>query len=179
MKRIISITAVILGLLTITTQMMKGQTSSLNIEKSYVEFKVSNIKVNSVSGTFKGMKGNVQFDPNNIQKARFDVCVDASTINTENKKRDDHLKTADYFDTEKYPNICFKSNAVTKTNLGYSTTGTLTLHGVSKVVTIPFVLKDKTLSGTFKINRLDYKVGDSGTFMVGNEVTLNIICLLP
>jgi len=146
---------------------------TINNDKSVVNFKISNMKMKTVKGTFSGMKGTVNFTPNNFASSNFDVCIDASTVNTENKKRDDHLRTADFFDTEKYPTICFKSKSITKNADTYLAKGTLTMHGITKEVEIPFTFSNNVLKGTLTVKRLDYKVGEStGEFMVGNEVEM-------
>lgn len=152
---------------------------SLDSENSGVSFSVSNMAFNTVKGTFKGMNGNIIFDPNNVASSIFDVCIDASTINSGNSKRDKHLKNEDFFEVDKYPSICFKSTQITKTKSGYITTGTLTMHGISKIIEIPFTYNDNKFVGEFKVNRFDYSIGeDTGTFMVGNEIDIKIETVL-
>lgn len=161
-----------MGLGMITETM--GQT--INTEKSVVEFKIRNMGVRTVTGTFKGMEGNVNFSANNPSASEFEVCIKTATINTENKKRDEHLKGADYFDAEKYPTICFKSSQVSRTSDGYLVKGKLMLHGITKYVEFPFKYTQNVFSGSLKLNRLDYKIGGDGTFMVGSNVELTITC---
>jgi len=79
----------------------------------------------------------------------------------------------------KHPEICFRSSAVQKTPDGYLAKGELTMHGVTKAVELPFTHTDGTLTGTFTVSRLAYGVGvDTGTFTVGEEVTVTITCAL-
>ncbi len=137
------------------------------------------MKVNTAKGTFKGMEGDISFHPDNPSASSFNVCVDASTVNTENKERDEHLKTADFFDAEQFPDICFVSSYTQKTNDGYQVLGILTMHGITKDIIIPFTYTNESLIGQFKINRDDYEVGkDINSFMAGNEITVEIICIL-
>lgn len=153
--------------------LVNGQT--INFEKSIVTFKVNNMVVNSVKGTFKGMSGIVNFDPNNLADSKFDVCIDATTINTGNKKRDEHLRASDYFHTDQYPDICIKSTKILNSKKGYVMYGELSMHGVTRQVEISFIYSDNAYSGTLKLKRLDYKVGeDAGSFMVGNRVEIKI-----
>lgn len=152
---------------------------TINSDKSVVNFKVTNMKTKTVEGTFSGMKGTVNFSPENLASSNFDVCIDASTVNTQNEKRDKHLRTADFFDVEKYPTICFKSSSVTKKADQYLLKGTMTMHGITKEVTIPFTLSNNVFKGTLTVKRLDYKVGE-GTkeFMVGNDIEIEINAIL-
>ena len=165
---------VLLSLLTFTTI-----AQTIDPSGSGVQFRVSNLGMFTVKGTVDGMKGAVSFRADAPTEARFDVCVDAATINTGNNKRDEHLRTADWFDVAKYPEICFRSNAVEKTAEGFLAKGEMTLHGVTKAVELPFAHTNGTLTGTLTVSRLAYAVGaDTGTFTVGEEVTVTITCVL-
>lgn len=150
---------------------------TINSEKSMVNFNISNMKLNTVDGTFMGMDGNVVFNENDLGNSIFDVSVPVNTVNTGNEKRDTHLKNADFFDVEKYPEIRFISTAITKTLKGYKTTGNLTLHGVTKPIEIMLVYQNKAFKGQFTINRFDYKLGENtNSFMVGKQTKIEIIC---
>ena len=154
-----------------------GQT--INSADSKVSFDVSNMAFNTVEGTFTGMKGKVQFTPDDLTASKFDVCIDASSVNTGNEKRDKHLRNKDFFDVEKYPTICFSSTEIKKYSSGYTAIGILEMHGVTKTIEIPFTFKNKELVGNFKIKRKDFKVGEStGGFMVGKQIKLQINCVL-
>ncbi len=156
-----------------------GFAQIINNDKSVVNFKVKNMKIKTVKGTFTGMKGTVNFSPSNIASSNFDVCIDASTVNTKNEKRDNHLRNADFFDTDKYPTICFKSKSITNNADTYLVKGTLTMHGISKEVEIPFTFSNNILKGNLTLQRLDYQIGEStGEFMVGNNIEIEIICVL-
>jgi len=161
-----------LGFQTISAQ-------EINVKSSKVTFDLTNMKVNTVSGSFMNMSGNVKFDVNDLENSSFDVCIDASTVNTGNKKRDNHLKNEDFFEVEKYPEICFKSEAITKYQGNFVTKGKLSMHGVTKEILIPFTFDGKTFKGAFKINRLDFKVGESTSeFSVSNEISIAVSCEL-
>lgn len=157
---------------------MGGQ--QINETKSNVTFTVGNMKIKSVNGTFAGMKGDVKFDKNDLKSSSFNVTIDAATVNTDNEKRDEHLKTDDFFGVKKYPTIEFKSSAIVKSKKeGYHIAkGKLTMHGVTKEVKIPFTYANKTFKGSLKVKRLEYGVGaETGTFMVSDEVAINITCV--
>jgi len=151
----------------------------IDTKQSKVTFEIGNMKVRTVEGSFTGMSGTIQFDPSKLKEASFVVCIDPSTVNTNILKRDNHLRSADFFDVEKYPEICFTSGSISKTKSGYLVAGTMNIHGVSKKVKIPFTFKDNTFNGTLKINRFDYKLGmDSPTAMISEEATVNITCVV-
>ncbi|WP_073086040.1 YceI family protein [Chitinophaga jiangningensis] len=152
---------------------------TIDTGNSGVKFEVSNMGMRKVKGSFSGMKGTIDFNPQNLSTAHFEVCVAANSVNTGNEKRDHHLKEKDFFETEKYPEICFTSSQITKTATGYNAGGKLTAHGVTREVTIPFTYNNHVFEGKLTINRLDYKIGEgTGTFMVGNEVQMVITCVV-
>jgi polyisoprenoid-binding protein YceI len=110
------------------------------------------------SGEFKGLKGNISFDPADLANAKFDVTVDVASINTGNGMKNTHAKSAMWLDAEKYPLIKFTSNSVSKTADGYSAKGILDFHGVQKEIVIPFTFVNNTFAGSIEVNRLDYNV---------------------
>ena len=174
MKKIFII-LIILG--TISPLILSAQI--IDINQSKVEFNIGSFGFLSVDGTFGGMTGSVNFSPNNLNDSKFDVCIKAKTISTGIKMRDEHLRDEDFLHVEKYPNICFTSQEIKKDGAKYSVKGSLTLHGITKLVLIPFEYKNGTLKGEFVINRSDYKIGENtGRFSVGEEVTITIVCVL-
>jgi polyisoprenoid-binding protein YceI len=110
------------------------------------------------AGEFSGLKGVINFDPDNLQASNFDCTVDVATINTGNGMKNTHAKSDKWLDAAKYPVIRFTSKSIKKTDVGYEATGTLDFHGVQKEVTIPFTFINNTLAGQFEVNRLDYKI---------------------
>ncbi len=156
----------------------QGFSQKINGAKSQVSFTVSNMGFGSVEGTIKGMKGVFSVDPNNLKASKVDVCIDPSTINTENAKRDAHLKTEDFFHVEKFPTICIKATSIAKDGAGYILKGSLTMHGVTKSISIPLKIENKNVSGSFTVNRLDHGVGPDGGFMVGKEIEISITAVL-
>lgn len=152
---------------------------SVNTQKSIVNFEIGNMKVRTVEGTFGGMKGELVFDVDALGDSYFRVCIDASSVNTENEKRDDHLRNEDFFHVENYPEICFISASISKADEGFVTKGSLEMHGVIREVEIPFTFKDNTFVGKLRVNRFDYNVGeDIKTGMVSEEAMLEIICVV-
>ncbi len=106
---------------------------------SSITFKIKNFGF-SVDGTVSGLQGTINFDPNNVPGAAFDVSVDAATINTGNEMRDEHLKKEDYFDVAHYTRIHFISAGVTAAKGGgYILSGKLTIKQQTRDISIPFV----------------------------------------
>jgi polyisoprenoid-binding protein YceI len=134
----------------------------------------------STDGTFSGLKGTVNFSPDQLESSQIDISIDASSINTGNKKKDEHANSSDWLDTEKYPEILFTSKSFKKDNEQITVTGDLTLHGVTKSVSVPFTYSDGdgTFKGSFVVNRSDYGVTGVGmkAKFVGEEIeiTFNI-----
>lgn len=156
---------------------LSAQVHFIDAEASEVEFEVDNFKILEVDGNFSGLKGTLRFDSVEIDNSSFIVCVDAASVLTGNEKRDAHLRTADFFDVEKYPRICFTSSSFSRTSEGYLVKGTLSIRDTGKEVEIPFTFKNKVFEGEFEINRLDFGVGkEISTFKVGEEIEISIKC---
>jgi polyisoprenoid-binding protein YceI len=137
-------------------------------------------KTKNVEGTFSGLIGDIDFNPEDLPHARMAVAVQAATIKTGNSKKDQHAKSDSWFDVEKYPAIRFNSTSITRAGAsGYLVAGTLELHGVSKNLSIPFQYVPKgtgaEFTGTFSINRKDYGIkGNMFGFMVGDVVDIEL-----
>lgn len=151
----------------------------INEEISVVKFEIKNMKTKTIEGSFVGMQGEIMFNASDLANSSFNVCIDAASVNTDNEKRDKHLRNEDFFEVETYPTICFASTSISKTTDGFQAQGKLAMHGVTKDVTLPFTFKNNKFVGQLEISRLDYKVGEgTKTFMVGEMVNLEIICLV-
>ncbi len=155
-----------------------GYAQSIDSSKSVATFEISNMRFNNVEGTVTGMTGNISFEADNLEICSFDVCIDATTINTGNEKRDEHLQKAEYFNTEQYDNICFKSREIRNAEQGgFAVIGSLTIRDVAKDVMIPFTFDGGTFSGSLVLNRYDYNIGSEvGSFMIGEQVDIKITC---
>src|SRR6185437_15683543 len=116
------------------------------------------------SGIFTGLKGDIKFDENNLATSKFNVTIDATTVNTGNGMQNQHAKSEKWFDVAKYPVIKFTSDAIAKTSTGFQAAGTLELHGEKKPITIPFTFTRNaaggTFNGSFDVNRIDFKIGE-------------------
>jgi polyisoprenoid-binding protein YceI len=103
---------------------------------SSILFKVKHMDVSYTRGRFNEVSGKFLLDESNPERSSFDLSINAESVDTANAKRDLHLKNADFFNAKQFPKITFKSKSVAKTSAGYSVSGDLTLHGVTKPVTI-------------------------------------------
>jgi polyisoprenoid-binding protein YceI len=125
-----------------------------------------------VEGSFTGVKGNISFNPLKLGNARFEMSIDAASINTDNKKRDRHLRSIDYFYSEKYPAIYLTSTSISLSNHDgyYVFEGELYIRGISKQISFEFSAKPAIsgyqFNGEFQLNRTDFRVG-------GNSLTLS------
>lgn len=161
----------------VTCVTLKAQV--IDSTKSKVEFHVKKYKRKTVAGSFTGMSGEINFNASDLVNSSFDVCIDASSIQTDNSLRDRHLRNKkEYLDVEKFPAICFKSISITKTKDGYETTGNLTLHGVTLEMKIPFTYTNNTFVGDFELLRYAFGIGKESGNMISKEVNVTITCVV-
>jgi polyisoprenoid-binding protein YceI len=165
-------------------------TWTIDTAHSQAAFAVKHMMVSTVRGSFGKTEGTVTFDGKDVSSVKADVTIDATTITTNNEKRDTHLKSPDFFDVAKFPTITFKSKSVTAAGPGkFKLVGDLTMRGVTKEVTLdvegpsqPLVAQGRTRIGataTTKVNRQDYGVSwsralDGGGVVVSDEVAITL-----
>jgi polyisoprenoid-binding protein YceI len=146
-------------------------------EGSAIKFTIANFGFD-VNGTFSGLQGNISFDPQNLAGSKFDITIDASTVNTENSLRDKHLKDEAYFDVKNYPRIHIISGKITAGSGHYLFAGQLTIKGKTKEIAFPFnATPDDTgyiFKGSFKIKRKDFDLGGTSTIANELEISLNV-----
>ncbi len=158
---------------------------------SSVEFKIRHLVAKS-SGKFKDFSGSITMDPAKPAEGSVQFTIKAASIDTGNAKRDDHLRSADFFEVEKFPEITFKSSRITaKGGTNYEVAGVLTMHGVSQPITLPVQLSGPGpspfvpgasiagFSATAKISRKDFGVSwnktlDSGGTILSDDVDVTI-----
>lgn len=151
-------------------------------EESKVHFTIKNFGI-STGGDLSGLTGDIIFLPGNMTGCSFNVSVKVNTIDTDNEKRDNHLKSEDYFDAEKYPSITIKSTRINKAKAPpgkFIFTGTISMHGLSKSIVFPFTATKKgddyLFAGEFQINRLDFGVGKNSS-VLSNSVKISLSVL--
>ncbi|WP_224248049.1 YceI family protein [Hyalangium gracile] len=165
---------------------------TIDTSHSSANFTIKHMMVSNVKGNFSNVTGTVNVDDKDITKSTVEATIDATTINTNDAKRDGHLKSPDFFDVAKYPTITFKSKKVEKAGDNkLKVTGDLSMHGVTKEVVLdvdgptkevknPFSgTPTAGLTATTKINRKDYglnwnKALEAGGVLVGDEVAVTL-----
>jgi polyisoprenoid-binding protein YceI len=180
--------AIVLALALTSTSVFAVETYAIDPVHSNVAFTIRHL-VSKVTGKFNDFSGTVNVDPKKLATSSVDFAIKVGSIDTGNGDRDKHLKSGDFFDAEKYPEITFKSSSVKSTGKDkYAVTGTLTMHGVSKQVTLPVEFNGfgKDMQGnekagfelSTKLDRKAYginwnKAVDNGT-LLGDEVAVII-----
>ncbi len=185
-------TIIISALILAATVFANAQTSQWGYDDTHakVGFSISHFGISETEGKFTKFSGTVLSDKPDFSDAKIEITIDVNSINTEAPQRDAHLKSADFFDVAKFPAIVFKSKKLTAAGKNkYKLTGDITMHGVTKEITLDVTYKGKVvdpykntkagfkLSGT--LNRNDFGLSwngklASGEILVGNEVELMI-----
>jgi polyisoprenoid-binding protein YceI len=158
---------------------------------STAQFKVKHMMISNVKGEFSAVTGKLELNGEDITRSRVEASIDASTINTREVQRDVHLKSADFFDVEKFPVLTFQSTRVSKEGrVELAVEGNLSIHGVTHKVVfdvegLSAPMKDPWggtrigLSATTRINRKDFGLTwnaalETGGIVVGEEVTITL-----
>jgi polyisoprenoid-binding protein YceI len=166
-----------------------ADTYAVDRNHSEVSFQIRHL-VTNVRGRFNDFSGTVQLDPADMAKSSVEFTIKADSIDTDTPNRDKDLRSPNFFDVEKYPEISFKSDSIKATGKDqYDVAGTLTMHGVSKQVTLPVsflgTIKDPwgNQRAGFEIattlDRKDYGINwnktlDNGGFLLGDDVRVAI-----
>jgi polyisoprenoid-binding protein YceI len=176
---------------TLTAPQTTTTTWNLDPVHSVAEFKVKHMMISNVKGQFTGISGVLTLDETETRNSRVEATIDASSINTRDLQRDAHLKSADFFDVERFPVLSFRSTTVEPTDDGEAAvTGELTIHGITREVTFraegpsapdkdPWGNTRIGVSAVTKINRKDFGLTwnaalETGGILVGDEVTITL-----
>jgi polyisoprenoid-binding protein YceI len=157
---------------------------------SSAHFVVRHMMITNVRGAFSSVQGSVVIDPDAPEASSVEATIDASSINTNEAQRDAHLKSADFLEVAKYPNITFKSKKVARDGDEWKVTGDLSLHGVTKEVTLkvegltaegkdPYGNIRVGTSATTKIKRSEFGLTfnatlETGGVLVGDDLKIEI-----
>ncbi|MGB6690459.1 MAG: YceI family protein [Terracidiphilus sp.] len=166
-------------------------TWNLDPAHSAAEFKIKHMMISHVKGKFTGLSGTLNLHETDHTLSSVEASVDVASVHTGDPQRDGHLKSAEFFDVEKFPKMTFKSTRVApKSGGGYDVTGELTIRGATKTLT--FDIEDISgpakdpwgntrigLSAITKINRKDFGLTwnaalEAGGFLVGDEATISL-----
>jgi len=167
-------------------------TGTYNFDKahSFIGFKVKHMGLIEVPGFFRDFTGTVNYDAKDVTKSTVEFTAKTTSVDTGVAGRDKHLRTADFFDVEKFPDMTFKSTKVEKKGKNLMVTGDFTLRGVTKQITFPvqiagFLPPDERSGGKMgvmaetSINRRDFGVNygtnlPNGTAMLSDDVKINL-----
>jgi len=166
-------------------------TYTLDTAHTTIGFKVKHLMIANVKGSFEKFKGTVIIDENDVAKSKVTVSIEMASINSSNAKRDEHLRSGDFFDVAKFPVMTFESTKVERSGAEtLKVTGNLTIKGVTKQVILtvdgpsgeiksPQGVVKRGASAVTKINRQDFGVSwnkklDAGAVVVGDEVQISI-----
>ncbi len=155
-----------------------------------VGFAVKHLMISTVRGRFAGVRGTIQLDESDLAGSSVEVEIDAASIDTRQEQRDAHLRSADFFDVEKFPHITFRSRAVDSLGAGrFKVTGDLTIHGVTREVVLdatdegrgvdPWGNQKAAFTAETKIDRRDHGLGwnqalETGGVLVANEIRIRL-----
>ncbi len=161
---------------------------NINSEKTVIDFNVANMKVMTVKGIFKNVKGEVILDETNMNKSSVLAEVDASTVNTGNGKRDEHLISADFLDVATHNKMKFTSTRLVVEEGRLKIHGNLTIRGITKNTVLDAGLVEEiekkmkgaahcSITATTDINRIDFGVDNNRflTYGIGNKVYITLI----
>ncbi|HUS08864.1 MAG TPA: YceI family protein [Pyrinomonadaceae bacterium] len=154
----------------------------------HIGFSVRHIVINNIRGRFTDYAGSIIYDEQDITRSSVEITIKAQSINTDVNARDEHLRTAEFFDVAKYPDITFKSSRIEKRGASFVAVGMFTMHGVAKEIAIPFKVNGKSnfqgathlgVESTLVIDRRDFGMNwsatlDTGGLVVGNDVTIEL-----
>lgn len=191
MKTKISNTIAMLGLLTGLNSAFSQSAQAaepvwkINPEASSMNFKLKNMG-QPVDGKFGKLSGDVTYDGKNLEQATVKAKVDTASIDTKNEKRDDHLRTKDFFDATTFPVAEFNSSKIEVDKGGnFKILGTLNLHGVSQPVTLAAGPLKESVDGagkkhllanaTTEVERKKYSIGGLAAATISNEVAINLV----
>lgn len=188
-KRVFAVFAVVVVLLAVGLP-VKADIWDFDKAHSHVGFSVRHMVISNVQGEFGDYTGKVNFDGKNVETGTAEFTIQVGSINTDVAKRDDHLKSPDFFDVAKFPTMAFKSKKITK-GVGdkFTMVGDLTMKGVTKEVTLdctfngvitdPGGTTHAGFSAMTTINRQDFGVSwanklEDGSLIVGNDVKITL-----
>jgi len=180
MKKLVAVLAAALAV-----PALAADTFKIDGSHTQAGFSVKHLLISNVRGEFGKTEGVVVLDEANPARSSVEATIDATTIDTRDAKRDEHLRSADFFEVAKFPKITFKSTKVEKAGEGLKVTGDLTIKGVTKAVVLDVTgpsaeIKDpwgnakRGVSATTQINRKDFGVSYGPDAIVSDLVKIQI-----
>jgi polyisoprenoid-binding protein YceI len=176
---------------TLATPQTATTTWNIDPVHSVAEFKVKHMMISNVKGQFTGVKGVLALDETDLANSHIEASIESASVNTRDAQRDTHLKSADFFDVEKFPALSFQSTRISRVgDQELAVAGNLTIHGITRNVVFnvegpsapgkdPWGNTRLGLSATTRINRKDFGLTwnaalETGGILVGDEVTITL-----
>jgi polyisoprenoid-binding protein YceI len=169
---------------------MATKTWQLDPAHTSIDFAVKHLMISTVRGRFGGVQGSIEVDENDLRTAKVDITIDVASIDTRQEQRDAHLRSPDFFDTEKFPTARFISRRIEGNVSGdFQVVGDLTMRGVTKEIAVHVTNEGQGMdpwgnlragfSATAKIDRRDFGLTwnqalETGGVVVGNDIKLAI-----
>src|SRR5918994_2025195 len=164
-------------------------TWAIDAAHSNAEFAIKHLMISTVRGRFADLTGTVELDADNPANSSVNVSINVASIDTRQEQRDEHLRSADFFDVANFPVLTFKSTKIVPDGGEFRVEGDLTIRGITRPVTLRVTEEGRTrdpwggerigFSGSTKINRRDFgltwnQVLEAGGFAVGDEVKITL-----
>ena len=187
MRRLLIVLTLILVLIPASTTLAADK-YTIDPAHCHIGFSVRHLVINNIRGRFTDYAGSISYDEQDITRSSVEITIKAQSVNTDVQPRDEHLRTSEFFDVAKFPDITFKSTRVEKRGSGFAAIGIFTMHGIAKEITISFKINGKSnfqggthlgVEGTLVIDRRDFGMSwsatlDNGGLVVGNDVTIEL-----
>jgi polyisoprenoid-binding protein YceI len=189
-KRYATLALTVLATLCLTPQVFAADIYKPDVSHSLVGFSARHFVITKVRGKFNDFSATITYDEQDITRSSMSGTIKVASIDTDNERRDNHLRSADFFDVEKFPEITFQSKRVEKKDQHYVLIGDLTIRGVTKEIAVPFVVTDKItdpqgktrigFEANLRLNRQDFGVSwnktmDNGGLVVSDTIDIEII----
>lgn len=184
MKKITLITLLTISTIFLSFQVVEPSSWTLDKNHCKLGFAISHLMVSEIEGNFKNFDAKITAPNKDFSDAVVEMTAETGSINTDNEKRDTHLRSDDFFDAAKYPVMTFKSTSFKKTGLKtYKVKGNLTMHGITKPVLLDVIcnmgvnpMSKKAIAGfkiTGKLKRADFGIGTKfPKAMLGDEISI-------
>ena len=173
-----------------TAPAIGGKTTwKLDPSHTLVEFSAKHLMITTVKGRFTDVEGFIHADDKDIKNSSVEATLKAATIDTRTEQRDNHLRSADFLEVEKYPEINFRSTRIEGSKQEFKLTGDLTIRGVTRPITLDVTFEGQTkdpwggervgFSASGKLDRRDFGLTwnvmlEAGGLTVGNDIKINI-----
>ncbi len=167
-----------------------ANTYTVDASHTHVSFTVRHLVINKVRGKFNEFAGTILYDETDLTKSVLKGTIKSASIDTNHPKRDKHLRSPDFFDTDSHPEITFESTRVEKEGNGHVLVGNLTMRGTTKEIRVQFEITGKIIDpwkktrigfeASLRLNRQDFgisysKAMDNGGLVVGNTVNIELV----